>query len=292
MNALRLLTLAAIWGASFLFMRMAAPDFGVIPLIALRVGLAALLLSPILRKQAARSEFRQHLLPLLIVGVSNSALPFCLLTYAALYVTAGVDSILNASTPLWTALLAYVWWQLTLSRTQILGLLLGFVGVLILAWDTIGHGSNGTALAVLAALLATLSYGFAGNYSRQHLAAVSPMVSAFGSQFFAALTLLPSACLYWPAHAIRNSSWFALLMLAALCSAIAYILYFGLIRQRGAQFAASVTFLIPIFGVLWGAIFLQEAITIQAVLGCMIILLGTALASGRIKSGRLAKASS
>jgi threonine/homoserine efflux transporter RhtA len=131
MNALQLVTLAAIWGASFLFMRMGAPDFGVVPLIALRVAIAAVLLSPVLRNAQARQELRSHALPLFIVGITNSALPFCLLTYAALFVSAGTDSILNATTPLWTAIVAYVWLRAPLTKPQAIGLALGFAGVVV-----------------------------------------------------------------------------------------------------------------------------------------------------------------
>lgn len=289
MNLIRLVALAAIWGASFLFMRMGAPAFGVIPLIALRVGIATVLLLPVLRNAAARAEFRTHLGPLFIVGVTNSALPFCLLTYAALYVSAGVDSILNATTPMWTAVIAFLWLSSPLDRAQVTGLLVGFVGVVILAWDAIGTGSHGAGSAIAAAALATLSYGFAANYSKRRLVGVRPFVSAFGSQLFAAIVLALPAFLCWPSTPITGHDWAAVVLLGALCTAVAYILYFGLIRSAGAQYAASVTFLIPVFGVVWGAIILHEKITLQALLGCVVILFGTALATGKLSGlpGRL-----
>jgi drug/metabolite transporter (DMT)-like permease len=283
MNALQLVTLAAIWGASFLFMRMGAPDFGVVPLITLRVGIATALLLPVLRNSEARSEFKSHIFPLFVVGITNSALPFCLLTYAALYVTAGTDSILNATTPLWTAVVAYFWLRAPLTKSQVSGLVLGLIGVIVLAGIEIGEGTLGTVGAIAAAMLATLSYGFAGNYSKRKLANVRPFVSAFGSQLFATLVLAPFALGRWPNSPIHVSAWIAVVLLGVVCTAIAYLLYFGLIRNAGAQYAASVTFLIPIFGVVWGAVFLHEAITVQAVTGCMVILFGTALATGKLK---------
>jgi drug/metabolite transporter (DMT)-like permease len=121
-NAIQLVTLAAIWGASFLFMRIGAPDFGVIPLIAVRVGIAALLLLPVLRNVEPRAEFKKSAWPLFVVGVTNSALPFCLLTYAALYMTAGVDSILNATAPLWAAIVAFFWLSVPLKRSKRVGI--------------------------------------------------------------------------------------------------------------------------------------------------------------------------
>ncbi|RQS66897.1 DMT family transporter [Burkholderia sp. Bp8963] len=283
MNALQLVILAAIWGASFLFMRMGAPEFGVVPLIALRVAIAAVLLSPVLRNADARREFRSHLVPLFVVGIANSALPFCLLTYAALFVTAGTDSILNATTPLWTAIVAYLWLRMPLTKPQAIGLAVGFVGVVVLAGAEVGGGTAGATGAIAAAMVATLSYGFAAHYSKRKLANVRPFVSAFGSQLFAALALAPLALHMWPGSPVHASAWIAVVLLGAVCTAVAYLLYFGLIRNAGAQYAASVTFLIPIFGVVWGAIFLHETITAQTVAGCAIILLGTALATGKIK---------
>ncbi|MBH9662254.1 DMT family transporter [Burkholderia multivorans] len=282
MNALQLVALAAIWGASFLFMRMGAPEFGVIPLIALRVAIAAVLLSPVLRDASARREFRTHAVPLFVVGVANSALPFCLLTYAALFVTAGTDSILNATTPLWTALVAYVWLRTPLTKPQTLGLAVGFAGVVVLAGSAVGAGAAGTPGAIAAAMLATLSYGFAAHYSKRKLANVRPFVSAFGSQLFAAVVLAPLAAPLWPRGDVHASAWIAVVLLGAVCTAIAYLLYFRLIRNAGAQYAASVTFLIPVFGVVWGAVFLHETITAQTLAGCAIILLGTALATGKL----------
>jgi drug/metabolite transporter (DMT)-like permease len=290
MNAIQLVTLAAIWGASFLFMRIGAPAFGVVPLIAVRVGIAALLLLPALRKSDARLEFKEHAWPLFVVGVTNSAVPFCLLTYAALYVTAGVDSILNATTPMWTAVLAFLWLSVPLKKAQVGGLLIGFIGVVILAWDTIGEGGKGTLGAVGAAIVATLSYGFAANFSKRNLGAVRPWVSAFGSQLFAAIVLAPGAILFWPHVPIDVMNWTAVILLGTLCTAVAYILYFGLIRNAGAQYAASVTLLIPVFGVVWGALFLHESISPRASIGCVVILLGLGLTTGKIKGrvGRLA----
>jgi len=283
MNLLELLLLAAIWGASFLFMRMGAPELGPVPLIALRVGIATLVLLPVMRSAAARAQFRAKALPLFIVGITNSALPFCLLAYSTLYVNAGFDSILNATTPLWAALIAMLGFQVAMGRLQAIGLLLGLLGVVILVWDKLGADVAGVPIAVAAALLATLCYGFAVNYSKRHLAGVRPFVVAFGSQFFASLVLLPLALMLWPKHAIPSSIWVSVAALGVVCTGFAYLLYFRLLEHVGAAYAASVTFIIPIFGMLWGAIFLGEKITPMMAVGCLVILFGTALASGKLK---------
>ena len=287
MNFLELVLLAAIWGASFLFMRIAAPEYGPIPLMALRVGIAMLVMLPVLRSPAARQQLRTHRWPLFVVGVTNSAVPFCLLAYAALSVNAGMDSVLNATTPLWAALIAAAGFQVALGRQQIFGLLTGFAGVVVLVWDSLGAGSAGVPLAIAAALLAALFYGFAVNYSKRRLAGVKPQVVAFGSQCFAALVLWPLAATCWPRHAIGASIWACVVALGVLCTAVAYLLFFRLIERAGSTYAASVTFLIPVFGVVWGAALLGETVTPSMLAGCLIVLVGTVIASGRFSGMRI-----
>lgn len=278
MNFVELLVLAAIWGASFLFMRIGAPELGPIPLIALRVGIATLVLAPVLRSVAARGQFRAKAKALFILGVTNSAIPFCLLAYSTLYVGAGLDSILNATTPLWVALIALTGFQVVVGRRQILGLLVGFGGVVVLVWETLDAGIAGVPLAIAAALLAAVFYGFGINYSKRYLVGVQPMVVAFGSQFFAALVLMPLALFFWPAHSVTSLTWACVAALGVVCTGFAYILFFRLVEHVGAAFAASVTFLIPVFGMLWGAVFLDEKITPVMIVGCGIIIFGTVLA--------------
>jgi len=282
MNAIELLVLAAVWGASFLFMRVAVPELGPIPLIALRVAIAALVLAPVLRSATARSQFRSKAWPLFVVGVTNSAVPFCLLAYSTLYVNAGVDSILNATTPLWAALIAAIGFRGSMRLAQIVGLFLGLAGVVVLAWGALIGGGSTLPLAIGAALLATLFYGFAVNYSKRHLAGINPFVVAFGSQASASILLVPLALLFWPKHSVAPSTWACVLALGVVCTGFAYVLFFRLVERVGAAYAASVTFLIPIFGIIWGAAFLGETITSVMIAGCAIVLFGTALASGKL----------
>ncbi|AMO94997.1 eamA-like transporter family protein [Collimonas fungivorans] len=282
MNIAELFLLAAIWGASFLFMRVGTPEFGPVPLIFLRVGIAALVLLPVLRSAAARSHLRSKAWPMLVVGVFNSAIPFSLFAYSTLYVNAGFDAVLNATVPLWTGLIAFVWLKAPMSRAQVIGMLVGMAGVVVLVWDKIGEGQAGVWLATAAVLLATLCYGFAINYSKTRLAGVPPFVVAGGSQLAATLVLLPLAFWYWPAATVSATAWYAVLALGVVCTGLAYAIFYRLLDRVGSAYAASVTFLIPIFGVIWGAIFLKEEVTPGMVLGCLIILLGTALATGKL----------
>lgn len=282
MNIAELFLLAAIWGASFLFMRIGAPEFGPVPLIALRVGIAALVLLPVLRSAGARGHLRSKAWPMLVVGVANSALPFSLFAYSTLYVNAGFDAVLNATVPLWTGLIAFIWLKVPISRPQIIGMLVGMAGVIVLVWDKMGEDRPGVWLATGAVLLATLSYGFAINYSKTRLTGVPPFVVAGGSQLAATLVLLPLAFLYWPAAPVSATAWYAALALGVVCTGVAYAIFYRLLDRVGSAYAASVTFLIPIFGVIWGAVFLKEAMTVSMILGCLIILFGTALTTGKL----------
>jgi drug/metabolite transporter (DMT)-like permease len=285
MNIVELFLLAAIWGASFLFMRVGTPEFGPVPLIALRVGIAALVLLPVLRSAAARGHLRSKAWPMLIVGVTNSALPFSLFAYSTLYLNAGFDAILNATVPLWTGLIAFVWLKAPMSRPQVIGMLVGMAGVITLVWDKIGAGVPSVWLAIGAVLLATLSYGFAINYSKTRLAGVPPFVVACGSQLAATLVLLPLAIWYWPSAPVSAIAWYSVLALGVVCTGVAYAIFYRLLEHVGSAYAASVTFLIPIFGVIWGAVFLKEEVTATMLAGCLIVLLGTALATGKLNLG-------
>ena len=281
MPLLELLLLAAIWGGSFLFLRLCAPVLGALPLIALRVSIAALVLLPVLRKAERRAQLRRHWRALAVVGLSNSALPFSLFAAGAEHLGAGYESILNATTPLWAAMVGALAFGAAVSRAQVLGLVVGLGGVVVLVAGQADSGPAGSLAAAGFVLLAPVSYGFAVHYARRHLAQVDPLLTAFASQAFAALMLaLPGAAL-WPRGPVPPLTWAYVLALGVLCTAVAYTLYFRLLVKVGPAYAASVTFLIPVFGMLWGRMFLHEAITATMLLGCAIILAGTALAGGQ-----------
>jgi len=284
-DLMELLFLAALWGGSFLFMRVASPEFGPIPLIEIRVAIAAMFLSAVLAWRAGLRGLRGKFVPLIVLGAINSALPFCLFAYATLYVTAGFAAVLNASAPLFGALVAYLWFRETLTRARVLGLGIGFLGVLVLVWGRISFKGDGSGWAVVAALAASLAYGFAANYTKRHLTGHDPVVTASGSQIAATALLLPLAFLYWPAATPSLASWLSAIALGIACTGIAYILYFRLIAHVGPARAIAVTYLIPLFGMIWGLVFLHEAITPNMMAGCAVILLGTALATGTLAFG-------
>ncbi len=283
MNLLELFALGAIWGASFLFMRIGAPEFGPIPLIALRVAIGALILLPVVRQAGALKQIRQYIWPLCIVGVTNSAIPFTLFAYSTLSMGAGFSSILNATTPLWGALIGYTWKNIPLTRAQAVGLLLGVIGVVLLVWGKLAVSVQGIWPAILASLCAAFLYGFAANYLKHHIVGMSSRVMAFGSQLFAALALLPFAVCLWPTQPISSKAWLAVITLGVLCTGVAYLFYFRLVGRAGAAYAMSVTFLVPVFGTLWSACFLGEQVSLTMFLDSLIIFAGIALTSGKFK---------
>lgn len=283
-----LVLLGALWGASFLFMRVAAPAFGPVALIALRVALAAVVLTPLALAAGHWPELRRRAGAIAWVGVANSAVPFVLFAFATLSLTAGFAALLNATAPMWTALLAWVWLGERSARLRVVGLLLGMVGVGVLVGDRVGLRADAPAalLAVGAGLLATLCYGYAANYTRRYLSSVPPLAAAAGSQAGSALLLAPLAFWLWPATTPGPRDWLAVLALGVLCTALAYVLYFRLIQRVGPTGAVSVTFLIPLFALVWGALFLGEGLSPGMALGGAIVLLGTALSTGVLGRGR------
>lgn len=281
-----LLLLAALWGASFLFMRITAPEFGPLPVAGLRVSGAALVLLPLLALGGHLRALATHWKPLLVVGVTTSAFPFALYAYAALTLNAGLASVFNAATPLFGALIAWLWLNDRLDRCRVIGLFIGFLGVFGLAYAKSGFATQGEASAapaVGACILATLSYGFSANFTKRFLTGVPPMAVAAGSQMYAALVLLVPTAVYWPATTPSATAWLSVVALAVASTGLAYILYFRMIANVGPARAITVTFLVPAFAVAWGALFLAETLTVPMVAGCATILLGTALAVGLVR---------
>jgi drug/metabolite transporter (DMT)-like permease len=287
-----LLGLAAIWGGSFLFMRLCGADFGPAPLAAIRAVGASVVLLPLLALGGQGAALRRHWRAIALVGVTNSALPFLCFALASLAITAGLSSIFNATTPLWGALFAWVWLGDRLDRARTLGLVIGFLGVLWLAGDkaSLKPGEHGvsSAVAIGACLVATCLYGWSANFTKRYLTGVPPLAIATGSQVSAAVVLAPLAFMWWPAQAPAPSAWGAALTLAVLCTAVAYVLFFRLIAHVGPATAISVTFLIPVFAVVWGGLFLDERLTPAMMAGCAVVLLGTSLTTGFWRPRRLA----
>jgi drug/metabolite transporter (DMT)-like permease len=281
------IALAAIWGSSFLFMRFAVLDFGAVPTAAVRVTIAAAFLVPLMLWKGHARVFRQHWLAICIVGVVNSALPFALFSFSLLAITTGLSAILNATVPLFGALVAWLWLKDRPTGTRVLGLAIGFLGVALLAWDGASFKPTASGIApawaVLACLLATVCYAIAASMTKRYLTGLPPLVTATGSQVGAAAGLLLPALWLWPAHLPGTRAWLAVAVLGLLCTGIAYVLYFRLIEQTGPARALAVTFLVPVFAIVYGLLFLGERVTPWMLACGAIVVCGTALSTGLLK---------
>jgi drug/metabolite transporter (DMT)-like permease len=281
------LALGALWGSSFLFMHFATAEFGPLATAAGRVAIAAAFLLPIVIVKGLLPDLQKNWKKIFLMGIFNSAIPFACFAYSLLSITTGLSAILNATVPMFGALVAWVWLKDKPALSRIAGIVMGFSGIALLAWDkaTFKPDASGAApgWAVLACLLACLCYGIAASFAKKYMGGMDPMVTAAGSQMGATLGLLVPAIWLWPARMPSTSAWLAMLVLGVACTGVAYILYFRLIEKAGPQRTLTVTFLIPVFAVLYGAIFLREIITPWMLLCAVVIVCGTALATGLIR---------
>ena len=276
--------LAAIWGGSFLFMKISGPEFGVFGSMAMRTGLAALMLLPLILVRGLGEQLQVHWKKALGIGVLNSGIPFVLFAFATLHLSAGFTAILNSTVPFWSALIAWLWLGDKPRRTQLFGLVIALAGVVLLVWGKLDLKPGGGGWAILACLVATLLYGFAANITKRMFSGVDPLVSASGSQVGAALCLIPLALFNLPEQNPSAIAWMATIALALVCTALAYILYFRLMANIGPTRATAVTFLIPVFGMLWGVLFLGEVVSARMIFATLVILAGTSLSTGLVKS--------
>ena len=286
--------LAAIWGSSFLFMRISAVEFGALPTAAVRVTIAALFLLPLVWLRGLLPELRKHWRKVFFVGVLNSGIPFACFAFALLSITTGLSSILNATVPMFGALVAWLWLKDKPDGSRVLGLVIGFAGVAMLAWRATGPGAGFRAtadgatpgLAVLACLLACVCYGISASYTKRYLTGMPPLVTAAGSQIGASLGLALPAIWFWPTQMPGANAWLALLAVGVLCTGVAYIIFFRLIENAGPPRALTVTFLVPVFAVLYGVLLLGEHVTLWMLLCAAVIVCGTALSTGMIRLWR------
>ncbi len=278
--SLELGLLGAIWGASFLFMRIAADDFGPAPLVALRLGLGSLVLLPFLWR--ARARFPARLWPkLALIGAINSALPFLLFAWGAQRAPAGVGAIANAMTVLFTALVGFLFFGERIGTRRAVALMAGFAGVVVLASGKVAGMSVGWAAA--AGALASLSYGLGINLVRRHLTGLPPAAVASATLGSAALLVLPFALAAWPEAPVPAASWWSAVALGVLCTGAAFVMYYRLIARIGASRASTVTYLIPLFGVGWAWMLLGEPLTWTMAVAGALILGSVAFSQGRAK---------
>ncbi|MGY4015398.1 DMT family transporter [Aeromonas molluscorum] len=276
----RLLLLAAIWGASFLFMRIAAPAFGSINTAFLRVLFALIGLAIILLLMRSPLRFEGKLKPIMLLGIINSGIPFLMYAIAALWLPAGYSAILNATTPLMGALIGFSCFSEQLSGRKWLGVVLGLLGITLITTTGEVALSETVITGVLACLIATACYGCAGFLTRRWITArggLDVKLVAFGSQLGATLFLLPFFGYGVTAGPVVDWAipevWASILAVGFICTALAYLIYFRLIADIGPLRSLTVTFLIPPFGIFWGYLVLGETLTEGFMLGGVIVCL-------------------
>lgn len=271
-DAARLVTLAAIWGASFLFIRIAAPAIGVVATADVRMLIAGAALTAYYAFTGFDAQWRRWWRYYLLVGAVNCVAPFLLWGYAALDLSVGLLAVLNATSPMWGALLSALALRERLSPRRIAGLVLGIVGVAIVS----GADTSERWLAIAAGLAAAFCYGLTGVVLRKWARDTSARGMAAGTLLMGGLLLAPVLAVAPPAWPTMNVV-LAMLALALVCSSLGYILYFRLITDIGAAGALTVTYLIPIFGVVWGWLFLGEAFGAAMIVGALVVIAGTVL---------------
>jgi drug/metabolite transporter (DMT)-like permease len=269
----RLVALAAIWGASFLFTRIVAPVLGPVLTADLRMLVAGLALVAYFRLVGFDPDWRRWGRKYALVGLLNSGLPFLLYAYSALYLSAGLMAVLNATAPMWGALFTVLLLGERLTGRRAAGLALGVAGVAVLSRPD--AGTTQAFLAIAACLAASFLYGLAGVYMKRWAGDVPARGMAVGTQVAAGLLMLPLIPFSPPPAGATVLVAASVLALGLLCGAVAYLLYFRLIVDIGPAGALTVTYLIPLFGVLWGTLFLGEALSITMLAGGVLVVLGT-----------------
>jgi len=274
-------------------MRLGASEFGALPTAGVRVAIASCFLLPLVLWRGLGPQLLKHWKKTFLVGLINSGIPFACFSYALLSITTGLSSIINATVPMFGALIAWIWLKDRPHGLRILGLLVGFAGVALLAWDKASFkpdaAGKATGWAVLACLVACICYGISASYAKRYLMGIPPLVTATGSQLGATLGLALPTLWLWPQHTPSTQAWLALLAVGILCTGVAYILYFKLIETVGPARSLTVTFVAPVFALFYGRVFLGEAVSQWMVFCGVVIVCGTMLSTGLITFSKAKK---
>jgi drug/metabolite transporter (DMT)-like permease len=283
----RLVALAAVWGASYLFMRYAVPQLGPVRLIELRVAIGGILLALFLAVSGGSIDWRRHWKDFLFVGAIGIALPFVLIAGALTSIDASTAAILNALSPLFTALIAAAWLREPLTMPKMAGIALCLAGMMVLVGWTPSPMTHAQLVGASMSVAATALYGLSNVYTKVRLRNASAMGTSVGTLLMAAAALAPVAFVVPAPHPFGEIAWpvwAATGCLALFSTAIAFIWYYRLIADVGPVKSITVTLLVPIFGMLWGVIFLGEPVTPGRIAGCAIILAGCSLILGLLRN--------
>ncbi len=279
-----LITLSAIWGSSFIFMRVLAPALGPVVTADMRLLIAGLVLTLYLRLRNQRLDLLKNLKRYIIIGLLNSGIPFLLFSFAALYLPSSISVIINSLTPLFGVLFSILWLDERITAKKISGIALGIIGVIIIRGSGNLELTPMTTIAMAACVLATMLYGLASTYVKLHAKDIAPAAMATGSQLVAGILLLPLIYFFPTRTELTVTIALTTIAFALFCSAVAYVIFYRLLKNLGTAKALSVTFLIPVFGFIWGYIFLQEEITVIMVIGSLFVLSGIYFVTGKERS--------
>ena len=279
----RLVALGAMWGGSYLFMRVAVPHLGPALMIELRVLLAGLLLLAFMHATGRAPDWQRHWRPWLAIAVIGTAVPFMLIAEALRTIDASTAAILNALVPLFTTIVAAIWIRERITPPKAAGILTSIAGTAVLVGWTPQPMSAGELAAAAMSVAATILYGINIVYSRVRLREAAPIATSTWTLLFASIVLLPFTPLDRDLGAVPATAWAALAGLAVVSTTVAFIYYYRLIADIGPVKASTVTLLVPVFGMIWGVVFLGEPVTPGRIAGCAIILLGCSLILGLVR---------
>lgn len=282
----QLLFLSFLWGSSFLFLRVAAPEFGAIPLIAVRVLVAGMVLLVPLSIAKEWPTLKKHWRAIFISGMLSSAVPFTLIAYSAIYATSGFVSILNATVPIWSVLVVFVWLKEKPSKLALMGVMIGFLGIVFLNGDKVSVDQSNAFIAVLSGLAATLFYALTSPHRKLYLDHVSPLAVTAGGQLASAIVLVPLALFFLPEQVPSTEAWGSAIMLGVICTALAFLMFFRLLAEVGISKTISVAYLIPVSAILLGFLVLGEPVTWHMLIGGSLIFLGVVFTTEIIRARR------
>ena len=272
--------LGALWGSAFMFIKVATPEFGPIALVNTRLLIASLIFLPILLQKKYIHLLKPIWKQVLVLSIMNNAIPFTLFSYASFGADSNILAILNATTAFNTMIIAYLWIGESVSLKQLFGLILGFIGIFILVNP---QNSDTTLIASLSALLAAFFYSYSTVYIQRQSVNANKMVLIGWSIVFSAVLMIPVSIFNLPetlpsASAIGSAFW-----LGAVSTGLGFLGYVRLIDKIGAVKTSTVAYFLPVFGIIWGSIFLDEKITSTIILGCLIVLIGIYLSNSNKK---------
>ena len=270
--------LGAVWGSAFMFIKIATPELGPIALVNIRLAVAGLIFIPFLLQQKYLKHFRRNLKNILVLSVINTALPFSLFAYASLESSSNMLSILNGTTAIMAVVISTIWLKIRLNFFQIMGVFIGLFGIVVLANpDNVYISMKATIFCLSAAFC----YALSANYIQKFAYKTNTIVLIGWSLVIASVLLLPITFFNLPSQLPSNNVIFSILWLGVISTGVAFLGYVRLIEKVGAVKTATVAYFIPVFGVIWGYVFLGEPITLQILIGMILILIGIVFTNKR-----------